>query len=305
MKSILVVALAISAFSMSSIYAVESEYDSDGRPWFVKYFKTGRVKEITGLKIPPGWRWSKNSHFLDIHPVLEELPVDFDLRTLHPTGKLQPIKRQRCGDCWAHSVLAVLETNWALKYPTQPLEIYAQQEFISTCPKTGGGCNGGYFDAFDYVSGKTGPGAPMEEDLPYKGYTTSCNHQVTKKPRAASWTYVGARENLRGPSIQQMKQALVSYGSLSVTVHAFSWEGSEIYKNCYAGSINHMVNIEGWHDFATQAEKDKYGADGYWIMRNSWGESFGDRGYAKVVYADRSGRKCNNLGSVAAVAVVN
>src|SRR5205823_14341322 len=120
-----------------------------------------------------------------------------------------------------------------------------------------------------------------------------CNSDVEKWARGDAWTYVGDRA--RGASIEQMKQALMDYGMLSVDVHAFSWEGSEVYENCSGGGTNHMVNIVGWQD------DENVQGGGYWYMRNSWGESFGDHGYAKVAYTNKSGGKCSNLGQTTAV----
>lgn len=240
-------------------------------------------------------RYDDGAKWIDIE-VRANLPDHFDLREKHPTGDLQPVKRQRCGDCWAHSVLAVVEAGFALKYPDEPFRVYAQQEMISSCGHTGGSCNGGDFPAFDYVVGKNGPGLPLEEDLPYQGHGTSCNHEVEKLPRANTWAYVGKRWALAGPTIEQMKQALVDYGVLSVDVHAFNHSGGDVYTSCSSGATNHMVNIVGWQDDA-----DVQGG-GYWYVRNSWGESFGEGGYAKVAFTDRSGKnKCSALGRVTAV----
>jgi C1A family cysteine protease len=247
-----------------------------------------------GLIASESFRFDNNAKWIRTIP-RGPLPAEFDLRTLHPSGGLQPIKRQRCGDCWAHSVLATLETAWALKNPTKDFEIYAQQEMISSCGGTGGSCNGGYFKAFDYVVGNSGDGLPMEDDLPYKGSGSKCNTDVEKKPRALEWAYVGDQWDMRGASIEEMKQALIDHGSLSVDVHAFNHTGDEVYEACSGGSVNHMVNIEGYHD------DENVQGGGYWIMRNSWGDSFGEGGYAKVAYLNKSGQKCSQLGHTTAV----
>jgi C1A family cysteine protease len=43
---------------------------------------------------------------------------------------------------------------------------------------------------------------------------------------------------------------------------------------CPQTGINHAINIIGWGtDIATNTD--------YWIVRNSWGTSWGDKGYAK------------------------
>jgi C1A family cysteine protease len=238
--------------------------------------------------------YSDDYQWIDIQ-VRDPLPAHFDLREQRPGG-LQPIKKQRCGDCWAHSVVAAFETAYGLAHKDHAFNIYAQQELISSCGNTGGSCNGGGFRAFKYVVGDTGPGLPMEIDLPYEGHGTSCNDEVKKSPRGVGWAFIGERSNPRGASIQQMKQAMITYNaSLSVDVHAFRFTGDGVYTDCGGGGTNHMVNIEGWQDDATVQ------GGGYWYMRNSWGKSFGKDGYAKVAYTDDNGNKCNNLGETTAV----
>ena len=54
-----------------------------------------------------------------------------------------------------------------------------------------------------------------------------------------------------------------------------------------------MVMLVGWNDDG-----------GYWIMRNSWGTGWGERGYMNIKYTGRTGRKCNNIGSRVAVGVI-
>ncbi len=244
-----------------------------------------------GLKMPEDWK--EKAEFIDVK-VRGELPKHFDIREEIPNGFNIPIKRQLCGDCWAHSVISTIELAWYWHLQTDNFFRFAQQELISTCPNTGGGCNGGYFGAFDYALGITGAGLPMDEDLPYQGKTTKCNTEVEKKPRGVKWAYVGSRK--KNPSIEQLKQAMLDYKSpLSVTVKAFSHNGDSVYTECASGFIDHMVVIIGWQDDSS------YFGGGYWYMLNSWGKSFGDNGIAKVQFLNKYGGKCARLGETAAI----
>ena len=75
-------------------------------------------------------------------------------------------------------------------------------------------------------------------------------------------------------------------------------ENSKCYnKNTYAlfcnnkenHELNHAVSIIGWDD-TFEADKFLEGArpksDGAWIIKNSWGDQVGDKGYMYVSYED-------------------
>lgn len=299
MKLLFIVAVVCFSFSVFA-----NDYDANGRPWFEKYFESGEVEKITGLKRPKNWYQDPSIEFIDLEPKWD-LPDSYDLRKEHPSGTLQPTRNQKsCGSCWAFSVVAAVESAYAMLNPLEDFIDLSEQELVSNCSGTGGSCSGGYFRALSYIKK---PGLPTEEDHPYLAKNSYCKNNVTKIPRIKSWKYIGNRVagSYRKPSTQALKTAIYEYQQeISVTVAAFSFSSSGIYTSCKYASINHMVNISGWHDFETQEEVNKYKSDGYWIMRNSWGTSFGDGGYAKVLYTDRYGRKCNNLGETGAVATL-
>nr|XP_060511785.1 cathepsin O [Panthera onca] len=92
----------------------------------------------------------------------------------------------------------------------------------------------------------------------------------------------------------EMAKALVTFGPLVVVVDAVSWQdylGGIIQHHCSSGEANHAVLITGF---------DKIGNPPYWIVRNSWGSSWGVDGYAHV---KMGGNICGIADSVSAVFV--
>jgi len=84
-----------------------------------------------------------------------------------------------------------------------------------------------------------------------------------------------------------MKAALQS-GVLSVSIEAdksvFQRYSSGIFNSVECGtSLNHAVAIVGW---------GKEGSTEYWIMRNSWGKSWGEKGYMQMEIASSGKGVC-------------
>lgn len=89
--------------------------------------------------------------------------------------------------------------------------------------------------------------------------------------------------NVSANNSNAMKSALQS-GVLAVSIEAdtrvFQSYRSGIFSNASCGtSLDHATNVVGWGS--------EYGQE-YWIMRNSWGTSWGEQGYMRL--AIQSGR---------------
>jgi C1A family cysteine protease len=254
--------------------------------WVTRYLKRGGdIKNITGaIPVSDEEVLAKS---IEILPMADP-PQAFSWRDVIPDG-LQPIRNQStCGSCWAFSVVATVEALLKINDPSSKPDL-AEQTLVSTCTNAGN-CSGGYFDAFNYIKK---PGLPDEAQDPYVKRNTSCKQGLNPVASIVDWSYIRGPNN-GSPTTAQLKAAIMKYGPISVTVNAsFTSYKSGVYNNCNSSQINHMVNIEGWND------------DGqYWIMRNSWGTAWGEKGYMRIKYVGSSGRKCNNIGQTAAFAVL-
>lgn len=106
-----------------------------------------------------------------------------------------------------------------------------------------------------------------------------------------------SRESYR----ERIKAAIYEYGAVSATCYmpysAVSYYNSATYGWYYPEDVpeNHGVTIVGWDDtYAKTNFTNTPTADGAWIVRNSWGESWGNKGYFYMSYEDPS------LGNTAA-----
>ncbi len=100
------------------------------------------------------------------------------------------------------------------------------------------------------------------------------------------------------PNGTQMKEAIMKYGALDVGYFGqatfdqanpyFNPKTNAQYVNVSTPS-NHEVSVVGWDD---NYPKENFlitpPGDGAWIIKNSWGASWGDNGYLYVSYYDKS-----------------
>lgn len=232
------------------------------------------LENLTGLVVPTDWK--KGATFMSPTLRVRELPAKFDWR--EEAGGLPPIKNQKsCGSCWAFGTVASLES--IIKIRDKVTRNISEQQLVS-CNKEGYGCNGGWFNHELHQT----PGAVYTSDFAYTATDAACKKNVSYNEKILGWAYVGGSEN-HTPTVTELKAALIEYGPLAVTVSATgAMQGytGGIFNSCGGKQINHLVNIVGWND-----------SEGVWIMRNSWGTSWGESGYMRIKY------NCNMIGDTA------
>lgn len=206
------------------------------------------------------------------------LPGSFDWRT---SAGLPPIRNQgNCGGCWAFATVGALECAIKLK---DGVTVDLSEQWLISGNEEGWGCGGGFF-AHDYHlrgSAKHDPygdnGAVMEAAFPYVAADVGCNGPYPHVYWLDSWAYIGTGSTV--PTVDQIKSALVNYGPVAVGIYvnsAFQAYGGGIFNNNDDKTINHAVVLVGWDD--------SQGTSGVWILRNSWGTSWGENGYMRIEY---------------------
>jgi len=182
-------------------------------------------------------------------------------------GAVTGVKDQaRCGSCWAFSAVCAMEGAWFLAGNT--LTSLSEQELVSCGP--GGGCNGGdMHDALEWVLKHGGLNA--EKAYPYTsagGSTGSCSSSKEKTSVASiSSVHSIAKDE------DQILATMTKDGPLSIGVDAGKFQSykSGVMSSCSGRSLDHGVAIVGY-----QASHDA------WIVKNSWGSSWGESGYIRL-----------------------
>ena len=210
-----------------------------------------------------------------------QMPADFDVTAL-PThvdwrtkGVVSPTKNQGgCGSCWAFSATETIESAAAIA--TGKLSILAPQQLVSCAPNPNecggtGGCAGSTQPvAFNYTKHST-PGLTLEKDYPYKAVTGTCQKDLIKPAVGIKGFVVIERNN-----VDALMHAVVNVGPVAISIDAsFGSYESGVFSGPCGYAVDHAVVLVGYGNDASSG-KD------YWIVRNSWGESWGEGGYIRV-----------------------
>ncbi|EDQ87660.1 uncharacterized protein MONBRDRAFT_21591 [Monosiga brevicollis MX1] len=177
------------------------------------------------------------------------------------------IKNQgQCGSCWSFSTTGSVEGAHAIA--TGKLVSLSEQQLMDCSTRYGNhGCNGGLMDyAFEYVIANGG--LDTEEDYPYTAEDGKCNTEKEKKHAAE----IHGFRNVPKEHEDQLAAA-VSIGPVSVAIEAdqagFQHYTSGVFDGKCGTSLDHGVLVVGY-------------SDDYWIVKNSWGKSWGEEGYIRL-----------------------
>lgn len=209
------------------------------------------------------------------------LPSRLDWRE---SGIVTPVRNQgSCGSCWAFGTVGTMESALG-KSGTTGTDL--SEQYLISCNQDAWGCSGG-LTAHKYhydTPGKnqTTIGAVLETTKPYTFSNGSCPTNYDKPYMLSGWEFITPTE-FDVPTDDQIKSAIYTYGPITAGVcvgdaeaawYAYTTGVFSTDAGGCGGSTDHQIILVGWDDTAP----------GHWILRNSWGATWGIDGYMYIKY---------------------
>jgi len=198
-----------------------------------------------------------------------KVPESVDWRKVE--GVVSNVKNQgSCGSCWSFSATGALEGAWKLN---KNQTVVLSEKQLMDCSTANYGCRGGWKEkAWLYI--KAAGGIESEEDYPYRAVQGSCKF-VKSKAVATVTDY----QRIKMDDEQELKEAVANEGPVGVSIYASSklqrYRSGVFVDNCPKHAHNHAVLVVGYgHDAESNLD--------FWIVKNSWGRSFGEDGYVRM-----------------------
>jgi len=181
-----------------------------------------------------------------------------------------------CGSCWAFSATEQIESDAIRAGLTTTTEALSPQQIVS-CDEVDLGCDGGNTEtAYAYVM--TAGGITTDSQYPYTSYwdvTGQCSTDWTAVVTLSAWYDIE-------PDEDTMIDYVLSTGPLSVCLDASTWysyvSGILSADSC-GDDVDHCVQAVGLNE-----------DEGYWIVRNSWGTTWGLEGF---IYLELGANACD------------
>ncbi|MEI6456732.1 MAG: C1 family peptidase [bacterium] len=199
-------------------------------------------------------------------------PSSYDLRTY---GRMTSVKNQGgCGSCWTFGTYGSIESRWK---SIGMADFDLSENNLKDCHGFDySACFGGHsWMSISYLSRRSG--ALIESQDPYVPAPATCVTGITPTGYEANASFLPN-------DIGTIKQKLMEYGAIYTV---FYWDAAYYnavdYTYFYNGTQNqnHGVTIAGWDD-----TKNTAGGTGAWLIKNSWGASWGNSGYFWISYND-------------------
>jgi C1A family cysteine protease len=265
---------------------IRAHQANPNRTWELKMNQFGDLSNDEFVGIYTGYTPIQRSYIRAKNEKVITLPqrilaTDIDWRS---KNKVTPIKDQgQCGSCWAFSAVGSTESCYAVENNVDATVQASEQQLVDCGGAEGNmGCNGGLMDyAFQFIIDNKG--ICTESGYPYTARDGTCQKTCTKTLTISGFTDVPANDATQLLAAVQTRPI-----SIAVDAGGSDWQfysGGVLNDQGCGTSLDHGVLAVG-HITS--------GSTPYWIVKNSWGTSWGAQGY--IYIADQGGKGAGICG---------
>jgi len=248
-------------------------------------------------------------------PILKAstIPAAYDLRNVSGKSYVTSVKNQNpYGSCWAFASIGAMESNYLKQNLGTDIDLsemhLAWYTFKNSTSSKAFTLNNSGSDILDqgghafYPAALYGrlDGPTYESALAYPTNQTSYTKPSAGTPESYTralrlrdvfyLNFSGSTEQITSTNRNIIKQRIMDNGAVMASYYNTD---SAYYKSssgtCFyttsSGTTNHAILIVGWDDnFSKSNFKTQPSSNGAWLIRNSWGTSWGDSGYFWMSY---------------------
>lgn len=210
------------------------------------------------------------------------LPSKYDCRDDYGVTSVK--NQAPYGSCWAFAAIASIEGN-ILKTEGK-IRDFSENNMINLHGFEWGFNDGGNEDlSIAYLTRNNGPVAEVLDTYPSVG--TSTNQLAVRQVQRVM--FIPARTSYTDNDA--IKQAVLDYGPLAITYYHnsnyFESTYNSYYYNDNSAYPNHYVTLIGWDDdFPASNFKNTPPGNGAFIIKNSYGKGWGEKGFFYISYYD-------------------